>query len=329
MLAASSSSTTLLRPAPELRVPAGYVAERYATGLTRPTAMAFGPDGRLYVAQETGQIVVVGVGSAKPRVLARGFHEPLGIAWSGPRLFVSSRGRLDSLNLIDKTLRARRTLLKGLPNGRHQQDNVVVGGDGRLYLGSGSTCDVCKERDPRSATILSVLPNGRGLRVVARGVRNPYGLAFQPGTGRLYATVNGRDDLGDSEPAELLVQVSQGRNFGWPSCWPSWAKKRLAGTGCAGVTPPAAYLEPRSGAGGIAFARDGRTAFVALWGQYFGRKHGRTVVRLAFDAEGRVTGQQVFARGFDHPLAVLVARDDALLVSDWGTGRIYRIARKP
>src|SRR5829696_2494941 len=92
--AGPSSSASLLRPAPELRVPTGYSAQRYATGLKRPTAMAFGPDGRLYVAQETGQIVVVGVGSAKPRVLARGFHEPLGLAWSGPRLFVSSRGRL-------------------------------------------------------------------------------------------------------------------------------------------------------------------------------------------------------------------------------------------
>ncbi len=310
-------------------MPGGYIAERYATGLTRPTAMAFGPDGRLYVAQETGQIVVVGVGSAKPRVLAKGFHEPLGIAWSGPRLFVSSRGRLDSLNLVGKSLRARRTVVKGLPNGRHQQDNVVVGGDGRLYLGSGSTCDVCKEKDARSATILSVLPSGRDLRVVAKGLRNPYGLAFQPGTGRLYATVNGRDDLGGSEPAEMLVHVVQGRNFGWPDCWPNWARKQLAGNGCAGVTPPVAYLEPRSGAGGIAFAPDGRTAFVALWGQYFGRKHGRTVVRLTFDANGRVVGQRVFARGFDHPLAVLVAHDDALLVADWGTGRIYRIARKP
>src|ERR671911_1234802 len=115
----ASTSTSLLRPAPELRVPAGYSAERYATGLKRPTAMAFGPDGRLYVAQEAGQIVVVGVGSAKPRVLARGFDEPLGLAWSGPRLFVSSRGRLESLNLVGKALRARRTILKGLPYGRH------------------------------------------------------------------------------------------------------------------------------------------------------------------------------------------------------------------
>jgi glucose/arabinose dehydrogenase len=325
-LAGPSGSTGLLRPAPELRVPAGYTAQRYATGLSRPTAMAFGPDGRLYVAQETGQIVVVGVGSAKPRVLARGFPEALGLAWSGTRLFVSSRGRLDSLNLVDKTLRARRTLLKGLPNGRHQQDNVVVGADGRLYLGSGSTCDVCKEKDPRSATILSVLPNGTDLRIVANGLRNPYGLAFQPGTERLYATVNGRDDLGE-EPAEMLVEVSQGRNFGWPGCWPSWKRKRLAGNGCAGVTAPVAYLEPHSAAAGIAFARDGRTAYVALWGTYFGNKHGRKVVRLTFDAAGRVVRQAVFARGFDHPLAVLVAPDGALLVSDWGTGRIYRIAR--
>ena len=125
----------------------------------------------------------------------------------------------------------------------------------------------------------------------------------------------------------MLVQVTQGRNFGWPGCWPSWKRKRLAGKGCAGVTAPVAYLEPHSAASGIAFARDGRTAYVALWGTYFGKKHGRTVVRLTFDAAGRVVRQVVFARGFDHPLAVLVARDGALLVSDWGTGRIYRIAR--
>jgi glucose/arabinose dehydrogenase len=327
-LAGPSASHGLFLGAPELRVPPGYTAQRYASGLKRPTAMAFGPDGRLYAAQEIGQILVVGAGSTKPRVLARGFQTPLGLAWSGARLFVSSRGRIDSLDLVDKTLRARRTVVKGLPYGRHQQDNVVVGGDGRLYFGSGSTCDACKEKDSRSATILSVLPNGSGLRVVARGLRNPYGLAFQPGTGQLYATVNGRDDLGEQEPAEMLVEVAQGRNFGWPGCWPSWARKRLAGTGCAQVTPPVAYLEPRSGAGGIAFARDGRTAYVALWGQYFGRKHGRTIVRLTFDADGRVVRRLVFARGFDHPLAVLVARDAALLVSDWGTGRIYRIARK-
>ncbi len=323
LLSGSAAARPLLRPAPELTVPAGWVAERYASGLTHPTAMAFGPDGRLYVAQESGQIVVVGLGSTKPRVVARGFSEPLGLAWKSKRLFVSSMGRLDSLDLVGKRLVGRKTLLRRLPNGRHQQDNVVVGRDGRLYIGNGSTCDACAEKDPRSATILSVRPDGRDLKIVATGLRNPYGLAVQPRTGRLYATVNGRDDLGE-EPAEMLVLVKQGRDFGWPACWPSFAEKRLKGS-CAGVTPPVAYLEPRSGAGGIAFSRDGRTAYIALWGQYLAKTHGRTVVRVQLAQDGSVTGQRVFASGFGHPLAVLVTRAGALLVSDWDRGRLYRI----
>jgi glucose/arabinose dehydrogenase len=323
LLSGSAEARPLLRPAPELTVPAGWVAERYASGLTRPTALAFGPDGRLYVAQESGQIVVVGLGTTKPRVVVRGFSEPLGLAWKGKRLFVSSMGRLDSLDLVGKRLVGRKTLLRRLPNGRHQQDNVVVGRDGRLYVGNGSTCDACAEKDPRSATILSVRPDGRDLKVVATGLRNPYGLAVQPRTGRLYATVNGRDDLGE-EPAEMLVLVKQGRDFGWPACWPSFAEKRLKGS-CTGVTPPVAYLEPRSGAGGIAFSRDGRTAYIALWGQYLAKTHGRTVVRVQLAPDGSVTGQRVFATGFGHPLAVLVTRAGALLVSDWDRGRLYRI----
>jgi glucose/arabinose dehydrogenase len=323
LLAGSASARPLLRPAPELTVPAGWVAERYASGMRRPTAMAFGPDGRLYVAQEPGQILVVGVGSTKPRVLARGFGEALGLAWKGKRLFVSSKGRLDSVTLVGKRLVGRRPLLRNLPNGRHQQDNVVVGRDGRLYLGNGSTCDACVETNRLSATILSVRPDGRDLKVVATGLRNPYGLAVQPRSGRLYATVNGRDDLGNSEPAEMLVLVRQGRDFGWPDCWPNFAQKRLVGS-CTGATPPVAYLEPRSGAGSLAFSRDGRTAYVALWGQYFG-PHGRTLVRVDLAPDGSVTGQRVFASGFGHPLAVLVTPSGALLVSDWERGRIYRI----
>ncbi len=50
----------------------GLTAEVYATGLKRPTALAFGPDGLLYATQETGEIVAIGPGSSKPRVLASG-----------------------------------------------------------------------------------------------------------------------------------------------------------------------------------------------------------------------------------------------------------------
>ena len=211
-----------LRPASALTVPTGYTAELYASGLERPTALAFGPGGMLYATQENGEVVAVGRGSGQPRVLARGFRTPLGLAWSGDTLFVSAQGSLHRLVVRGTRVVSRRTILRRLPFGRHQQDTVVLGRDGRLYLGSGSTCDACREKDRRSGAILSLRPDGSDLQVVARGLRNPFGLAIHPGTGRLYISDNGRDDLGESEPAETVLLFRRGADYGWPDCWASW-----------------------------------------------------------------------------------------------------------
>ena len=73
---------------------------------------------------------------------------------------------------------SRRKIVTRLPFERHQQDTIALGPDGRLYLGSGSTCDVCTEKDRRSGAILSFRQDGSDLRVVARGLRNPFGLVF-------------------------------------------------------------------------------------------------------------------------------------------------------
>ena len=309
-----------------ITVPAGFRVTLFARGLQRPTAMALGPDRRLYVTEETGNVVVVDRTGGR-RVFARGFRTPLGLAWMGGRLFVSAQGSLQSVN---RSGGSRRTVVGGLPYGRHQQDNVVAGADGRLYFGSGSTCDVCSERDRRSAAILSVRPDGRDLRVFATGLRNPYGLAFQPRTRRLFVSVNNRDDLGRWEPAETIVVARRGADFGWPNCWPSWKQRRLVGA-CAGVTPPVAYLEPHSSANGIAFYT-GRSfprryrgrLFVAEWGEYYSERFGRKVVEV----DPKTGRSRLFADGFDHPLAVAVDWTGALLVADWGRGSIYRIVAR-
>jgi glucose/arabinose dehydrogenase len=312
-------------PVTNVVVPAGFTVSTFASGLEHPTAMAWGPDDRLYVTQDRGQVVVSRSGSRRPVTVARGLRVPLGLAWLEYTLYVSEQGRLSRYTLQGSSLVGRRTVLRGLPFGRHQQDNVVVGPDGRLYLGSGSTCDVCVEKDRRSATVLSLRPDGSDLRVVARGLRNPFGLAFQPGTNRLYASVNGQDELGtdaDPEPAESVVVVRRGAFYGWPRCWPSYRLRKLAGR-CRGVMPPAAYLEPHSSADGIAFWSG--DLFVALWGQYLSERHGRRVVRIRLAPGGKARRVTDFARGFDHPLALVVDRTGALLVADWGRGVIYRI----
>jgi glucose/arabinose dehydrogenase len=317
-----------------IHVPSGFRVETFARGLSQPTAMAYGPDGRIYVTQTGGTLVVIRRGTSQPRALVRGLRTPLGLAWRGRDLFVSERGRLERLTLRGGRLVDRRTVVKGLAFGRHQQDNVVLGPDGRLYWGSGSTCDACRERDPRSASVLSLRPDGSGLRVVARGLRNPYGLAFQPRTGRLYASVNGQDELGtrrDPEPAEMLVIVRRGAVYGWPRCWPNARTLRLSGR-CGGVARPAAYLEPHSSADGLAFYTGSSfpsayrgDLFVAEWGEYLSARFGRRVVRVELARDGRARRVTPFASGFAHPLALLVDRRGGLLVADWGRGVVYRI----
>ena len=302
---------------PGISVPAGFRVGVYASGLVRPTALAFGPGG-LYATQEGGDVVAVPRGSSRPRVVAGGFRTPLGLVWRGRTLFVSAQGALFRAELRGGGLVGRRAIVAGLPFGRHQQDNVVLGRDGRLYLGSGSTCDLCRERDRRSATILTVRPDGGDLRVWARGLRNPFGLAVEPRTGRLFVSVNNQDKLGASEPAETVVVARRGADFGWPRCWPSWRARRLVGA-CRGVAKPLAYLEPHSSANGLAFWRGG--LYVAEWGQYLSERWGRKVVRV----DPRTGRAEAFADGFDHPLALAVDRSGALLVADWGRGVIYRI----
>jgi glucose/arabinose dehydrogenase len=312
-----------------LHLPPGYDGQIYARGLYHPTAMAFRPHGLLYVTQDNGRVVTVRRGWRSPHVVVRGLPVALGLAWLGrSRLVVSVSGRLVRFDVgRDGALVGSRTIVGGLPYKLHQQDNVIVH-RGRLYFGSGSTCNACRERDPRSAAVLSVRSDGSGLRIVARGMRNPYGLAVEPRTGRIFVSVNGRDDIdrrGDPEPAETIVELREGRHFGWPSCWPSARLLRLVGS-CRGATPPVAYLEPHSSADGIAFWRG--TLYVAEWGQYRSHRFGRRVVRVRLygPMRRRVSG---FATGFDHPLALAVEPGGrALLVADWGRGVIYRIARR-
>lgn len=312
----------------DLMVPRGFAVERLLPpgAVPHPTSLAFAADGRLLVASQDGFVTSFDVGgdaAVDERRVADGFALPLGLLVIGEVLYVSDNGRVWRIRGGERT-----AIVSGIPVFEHATDGLALGPDGKIYLGVGSTCNACREPDQRNATIVRFAPDGSDFEIVARGLRNPYDLAFHPADGSLWATDNGRDDLGADVPDELDL-IQPGKHYGYPDCY---GKGR--GSSCDDTVASVLELESNSAAGGIAFYTGSsfpsvyrENAFVALWGS-FRRTRGRKLLRVVVvKREGRYAARGVdFATGFDAPLDVVVGtRDGALYVADHGRGTIYRI----
>src|SRR5215213_11415513 len=196
-----------------VRVPAGVKLQRYGKGIPNPSNLAFVARGRLWVTSAGVQaagadgVWLTPRRGAPPRQVVSGLFSALGLTWYRRELYVSHivphatfaprhTGRVVAYSGFDGRRFARsRVVVDGLPVGRHRVDSIVPAPGGRLYLGIGSESDHEPSSAELAGTVVSFRPSGGGLRVEARGLRNPYGLAVAPG-GRLLVSEHGRDDLG-------------------------------------------------------------------------------------------------------------------------------------
>jgi glucose/arabinose dehydrogenase len=189
-----------------------------------------------------------------------------------------------------------------------------------MLLGVSSPCDHCTTTPADSGAVLSFLPDGTGLRTFATGIRAPVGLEIFPGTDHLLVTMNQRDDLGAKTTGDWLAAVADGSAWGFPACYGQ------GGTACAGVPTALAALDKHAAVSGFAIAtgqlgsKVGTAALVAEWST-------GVVMRVPLSADGtRATAKPTrFLTGIGKPVAV-VLDGNALLVGDWTSGTIYRIA---
>ncbi|HXZ51308.1 MAG TPA: PQQ-dependent sugar dehydrogenase [Burkholderiales bacterium] len=334
-------------PLNDIQLPQGFRIELVAR-VPNAREMALGDHGTLFVGSfARGEVYALRAGSREPLVIAHGLANPIGVAFRGGALYVSAVSRILRYDDIEARLEAppQPVDVRGdLPTETwHGAKFIAFGPDGRLYVPVGFPCNVC-EKDPRRyGGIFRMRPDGGRLELYATGIRNSVGFDWNPQTGSLWFTNNGRDMMGDDVPPDTLNRAPRpGMNFGFPYCHagdipdPQFGRERA----CADFSKPAMKLGAHVAPLGMRFYT-GTQFPPAYRSQIFIAEHGSwnrstkvgyrvTLVTVKDDAAvsyapfatGWLQGESAWGR----PADVLVAPDGALLVSDDLAGAIYRIS---
>jgi glucose/arabinose dehydrogenase len=355
------------------RVPVGFKVEEFASGLENPRLIRAAPNGDLFVAESrAGRVRVLraAAGAGKPEaseVFASGLDRPFGIAFYPPGaepqyVYVANTGSVVRFPYRGGDLKARgaaETVVPDIPGGGqlrgggHWTRDVVFSRDGRkMFVSVGSQSNVWegeRANEERRADILEYNPDGTGGRVYAWGIRNAVGIAINPQTGELWASVNERDGLGDDLVPDYVTRVREGGFYGWPWFYlgpnqdPRHAGKRpdLRDK----VIVPDVLLQSHSASlqmefyTGAQFPQEYRgDAFASEHGSWNrARRTGYKVIRVPVRDDGTPTGEyEDFMTGFvtpegdvwGRPVGVATGRDRALFVTDDGSNTVWRVSHQ-
>ena len=365
----SSTILALVVAASFILVSARAIAANLPTGFTEaqvggnlsgsPTAMAFAPDGRLFVCQQGGQLRVIknGVLLSTPFVSltvdSSGERGLLGIAFdpnftTNHYLYVYYTVATSPIhNRVSRFTAASDTAAPGseivilnLDNlssaTNHNGGAIHFGPDGKLYIGVGENANGANAqslsnllgkmlRINADSTIPPDNPfyntaTGNNRAIWALGLRNPFTFAFQPGTTRLFI-----NDVGESTYEEINDGIA-GSNYGWPITEGPTSNSAFRGPiyfyghGTSNVTGCAIV--------GAAFYNPPVPQFPSSYtGKYFFADLCNGWIRVFDPSAGTATG---FATGIVNPVDLHVGSDGALYYLARGSGgQVFRISALP
>lgn len=144
-------------------------------------------------------------------------------------------------------------------------NGLAWGPNNRIYAGVSlaNGGDHGPAKTPYAYSVLSFKPNGKDLKVVAKGLRQPYQMTFTKGSKAPLVTVLGQDQPVNTKAPDWIVRAKQGSDFGFPKC--TWEKASK----CKGHPKPFKLLPTHFSPMGIATA--GGKLYVSAFG---GNKKG-------------------------------------------------------
>lgn len=343
-------------PIDRIRLPAGFKAEVWSSGHAGGRTMVRGDKGTIFMGtRQIGRVyaIVDKDGKREVKTVVQGLTQPNGLAYRDGALYVLAINKVlryadIEAKLDDPGQPEDMTEKFGLPpEAHHNWKYAAFGPDGKLYIQVGSPCNICEINPGVHGQIRRYNPDGSGMEIVARGVRNTVGFDWHPVTKELWFTDNGRDWAGNNGPQDELNRIpknQEGAFFGFPYCHangiPDPDIKRP--NPCAGVVLPMALTGPHAAGLGIKFytgsmfpAAYRNVAFIARHGSWNrDQKFGYDVAIARQARNGKVTIEpfltglldQKSNQFYGRPAYVMQMPDGALLVSDDRNGAVYRIS---
>ena len=374
-----------------ITLPNGFCATVFADSLARPRHLTVAPNGDVFVALQSGGVIALrdgnGDGVADERSKFGEFHASEVALFDG-YLYTENGSDILRFRLATGSLAptgGAEEVVTGLPKGGHGAKTFTIARDGSLYVNVGSGTNSCQSSD-RRPEVAGVDPcteletragiwrfDARKLHQTqadgqhfARGIRNSVGITINSRDGELYVMQHGRDQLGgggaswpklytDEQgaelPAEELLRVQSGNDFGWPYCYfdPQQKKKVLApeygGDGkqvgrCGAKNGNIGYFPAHWAPDALLFytgsqfpPRYREGAFIAFHGSWNRAPLPQAGYNVVFQpmTNGRASGAyEIFADGFRgsanrRPTGLAQGPDGALYVTDDATGRIWKI----
>ena len=353
----NNDARVVARPAgAQLRVPAGFKIEQYASGFRDPRYLLTAPNGDIFVTEsgaETIKVLRNTDGSGRPNVTEvftkEGLKDPFGIAFYPPGpdpqyLYVANTNGVVRFPYRNGDTKARGPLEKLgaelsagglLHGGGHWTRDIAFSPDGKqMYISIGSLSNVSDDSaEANRARIFQFNPDGTGQKVFAWGIRNAVGIKFRPGTDELWMSTNERDALGDGLVPDYISRVQPGGFYGWPWYYlgnhqdPRHKGKHpeLAGK----VLVPDVLVQSHSATLNLCFY-DGQqfpaeykgdifAAFHGSWNK--SRRTGYKIVRVPFDkSTGKAQGDyEDFVTGFVTPEGNVWGRPVGITVAKDGS----------